>query len=78
MKKWGWFMAGFIIMIGLVSCDNAGNTPTAPGGVDVVNCAQMPGFSVVVTVDGQQYQINCALSEQPTYLFGQWFFAEIN
>jgi hypothetical protein len=78
MKKWSWFIVGFLIMIGLVSCDNTGNTLTAPGGVDVVNCAQMPGLSVVATVNGEQHQFNFAVSDQPTYLFGQWFYAEIN
>jgi len=44
----------------------------------MTNYAQMPGKSIIVTVNGEEHQINFALSDWSCYPYGTWIYAEIN
>ena len=77
-------IAVFVGIIGLVGCnlwERDDHVPSAPiqGQADrIVNYAQIPEGSAIVSINGEEHQINFVLSEWGAYPYRTWIYAEIN
>jgi hypothetical protein len=84
-RQWGWMLSGIsaMVILGILGChlsESGSNNPTATGSVaeDVATYAQMRDGSVVMTVNGEERQINFVTSNWKCFLYNSWIYAEIN
>jgi hypothetical protein len=84
-RKWGYILIGVssMVIIGIMGChlsESGSNNPTATNSVveERASYAQMRDGSVVVTVNGEERQINFVTSDWECFLYNSWIYAEIN